>query len=363
MCPCADVSIGWSAASGPTPRIRMCMDRSSALSLSLALQIKERIEQRLLGTVAKVFYDVRHNKMLQITLPRRGLWSGLQWWMRWNRSHAVASGEPAGATQPLKANAAVTEGVQQRVDSIRKGNTTLDHLEAVVRARRTWRQYNPTRRLPQDTLQRVIDATMRSPTAFNLQGWTMVVVQDTTAKERLAAAALGQPHVRSAAATIVFAGDKEAMRNAPLALELGMDSKALPAGYGPGYLRNVYYFLQGGPFQSLAAAKSLLSSAYSKSTGTPLLSVPVNMTGYAWKQAMIPATTFVYLATAAGWETCILEGIDEDAVRRAVNLPSNFTVPVIVTVGFPVAGTADPPMTPRFSQHHFVHHDRFQQQS
>lgn len=250
----------------------------------------------------------------------------------------------------------------------------LDYAEAVVRARRTFRLYDPSRPLPQAVLKRVLEATMRAPTAFNLQGWTMVVIQSAEQKKALGKAALGQRHVLDAPTTIVFAGDTEPERNAPLALEMSLDANTIPPGYAPGYLRNVYYYLHGGKFQAFAALKSVLSATYSAQTGTPLLSVPVNKTGYAWKQSMIPLTTFLYLATAAGWETCVLEGIDQEAVRKVAGLPDRFTVPAIITVGYPLpasdldkvsnssAVNALSPATPlstRFDRSHFIHWDKY----
>lgn len=250
----------------------------------------------------------------------------------------------------------------------------LDYAEAVVRARRTFRQYDPSRSLPQAVLKRVLEATMRAPTAFNLQGWTMVVIQSPEQKKALGKAALSQRHVLDAPTTIVFAGDTEPERNAPLALEMSLDSNTIPPTYAPGYLRNVYYFLHGGTFQAFGALKSILSMAYTAQTGTPLLSVPVNKTGYAWKQSMIPLTTFVYLATAAGWETCVLEGIDQNEVRKVAGLPDRFTVPAIVTVGYPLpasdlgndsnlsaVNTLSPsaPLSTRFDHSHFIHWERY----
>lgn len=250
----------------------------------------------------------------------------------------------------------------------------LDYLEAVIRARRSFRSYDTSRPLPADLLKRVIEATIRAPTGFNLQSWTMIVIQSPERRAALAKAALSQRHVLDAPATIVFAGDTEPERNAPSALEMGLETKTISPNYAPGYLRNVYYFLHGGPLRTMACLKSVLSSSYSARTGTPLLSVPVNMTGYAWKQTMIPLTTFLYLATAAGLETCVLEGIDQEAVGRVCGLPKRFTVPAIVTVGYPLvpkdlesnpdsteAKSLRPsaPLSPRLSFNHFVHWEKY----
>lgn len=291
--------------------------------------------------------------------------------MAWSTVTKRISGR--GATKPASSGPTGFVGrpkpqqvVLNRITHHRCGGcTALDYAEATVRARRSWRLYDPSLPLPQETLRRVLEATTQAPTGFNLQGWTMVVVQEAAQKEALCKAALGQQQVLDAAATIVFAGMTEPERNAPSALELGLECGAIPAGYGPGYLRNIYYFLQGGPYQSLAAAKSVLSSVYSSQTGTPLLSVPVNKTGYAWKQTMIPLTTFIHLATAAGWETCVLEGLDEAAVRRAVGLPDSYTVPAIATVGYPMledgahSKALHTPPSPRFSTNHFIRWNKF----
>lgn len=279
----------------------------------------------------------------------------------WQREKKMTDKGNIGASIPRP-----EQVVHRRVEERLKGSSTLDHVEAATRARRTWRAYDTTRALPQDTLRRVLEATSQSPTGFNLQGWTMVVVQDKAQRLALARAALGQRQVADAPATVVFAGDMEPERNAPLALEMGLEASALPPGYGPAYLRHIYYFLHGGPLQAFAAVKSVLSSAYSSHTSTPLLSVPVNRVGYAYKQTMIATGTFLQLATAAGWETCVMEGIDQEAVRQVVGLPSRFTVPVIVTVGYPLvdAGSSSSaltaPVTPRFSPSHFIKFEKYE---
>lgn len=309
--------------------------------------------------------------MFQQTCGRRGVVQTFRKWMAWNKTHAAAKvAAAAGTSSPDAAGPSTSlppeQVVLDRIERHRHGGTTpLDYAEATVLARRTWRMYDATRPLPQETLKRVLEATRHAPTGFNLQGWKAVIVQEPTQKAALAKAALGQRHVLEAPATIVFAGDTEPEANAPAALEMSLDAKAIPASYAPGYLRNIYYFLHGGPLQMFAAAKSVLSSAYSARTDTALLSVPVNMTGYAWKQTMIPVTTFVQLATAAGWETCVLEGIDQDAVRRVVGLPERFTVPVIVTVGYPLLDKGDKsaalntPATPRFNASHYFHWEKY----
>ncbi|CCW61331.1 unnamed protein product [Phytomonas sp. EM1] len=216
----------------------------------------------------------------------------------------------------------------------------LSTVDSVIINRWTCRNFDETRSVDENLIRRLLNTTMRAPTGFNLQPWHAIVVQDAERRKALCTAALGQPQIQKAPLSIVFVGDMEAERNAPQVLEMGLENGYLTEAYAPLFLRNVYYFLHGGPLQAMALTKSVLSSCYSKFTGTPLLSVPVSMKSYAWKQTMIPVTTFVHLCTAAGLNTCIMEGMDEEAVKKVVGLSGRYTVPVIVSVGY----AAPPPV-------------------
>ncbi|CCW69076.1 unnamed protein product [Phytomonas sp. Hart1] len=251
----------------------------------------------------------------------------------------------------------------------------LTNVESVIQARWTCRHFDETRPVDGPLIRRLLTTTMRAPTGYNLQPWHAIVVQDAARREALCAAALGQPQVRQAPLTVVFAGDMEAERNAPQVLEMGLESGYMTEDYAPAFLRNVYYFLHGGPLQAMALTKSMLSSYYSRLTSNPLLSVPISMKGYAWKQTMIPATTFVHLCTAAGLNTCIMEGIDEEAMREVVGLPSRFTIPIIVSVGYAVPSPTNEErkpegeaksnnrrrsvFSPRFAPEHVIRWEKF----
>ncbi|GET85797.1 nitroreductase-like protein [Leishmania tarentolae] len=267
----------------------------------------------------------------------------------WNRTNAAAASSSSSASC-----AATPKCISS--------SAALDTVEAAVRVRWTCRQFDTEKPVDLHTLKRVLAATVRSPTGFNLQGWHAVVVTNPAVREQLFKASLGQPQVLQAPATVVFVGDTEPERNAPQALEMGLDTGYYGPLYGPAYLRNVYYLMHGGPMQSMAAVKSVVSTWYSRAAGTPLISVPVSRVGYAWKQTMIPATTFVHLCTAAGWDTCMMEGIDEDAVKRVLCIPvQRYTVPVIVSVGYATtAETAKSQLrSPRFATPHTVRWNRF----
>jgi nitroreductase len=285
--------------------------------------------------------------------------------MAWNSANAAAT-----VTAATNSSSSSSSSNSAKDTSSRSGIMTgdgvvssagLDAVEAAVLQRWTCRHFDKARPIDTKKLERILAATTRAPTGFNLQGWYAVVVTETAVRERLFQAALGQPQVLDAPATVVFVGDTEPECNAPQALEAGLETGYYGALYGPTYLRNIYYFMHGGPMQAMAAAKSAISAWYSQATGTPLISVPVSRAGYAWKQTMIPATTFVHLATAAGWDTCMMEGIDEEAVKRVLGVPERCTVPVLISVGYatPAAAERAKIRSSRFATPHLIRWNKF----
>ena len=66
-----------------------------------------------------------------------------------------------------------------------------------IRARKSVRSYRDES-VPQDVLERVLDAARRAPSAKNLQEWRYVVARDAETRRRLAEAASGQMFVEQA---------------------------------------------------------------------------------------------------------------------------------------------------------------------
>lgn len=259
-------------------------------------------------------------------------------------------------------------------------------VESVLHRRTACRHFDPTRDIDVRILQRALAATRRAPTAYNLQPWHAIVIRSAATKEALCErAALRQRAVRTAAAVLVFVGDTHVVSRAPAVLEMGMESGHIQPEHGAAMLRQIYYHLDhyaapltGASSTSpssvsmLALVKRGVSTLYRARTGTPLLTVPASPVGYAWKQTMIPATMFLTLAAAAGWQTLMLEGFDESAVKEVLGVPGRFTVPVMVCVGYAASDksttTSDSNIstrsgprgpTPRFSVEHMIRWERF----
>src|SRR3954469_13320363 len=80
-----------------------------------------------------------------------------------------------------------------------------DALNAAER-RRSIRSY-AVDAIPEADLRELLRLTARAPSAFNVQPWRFIVVQDEKLKAELAAAANGQQQVLRAPAVIVLYSD------------------------------------------------------------------------------------------------------------------------------------------------------------
>eukprot|EP00906_Rhabdomonas_costata_P033843 RCo047664 len=234
------------------------------------------------------------------------------------------------------------------------GQPALEVFEEIVGRRRAARRFADTP-VPLELVQRLLVAAQRAPTGFNLQGWVAVVVDDPKQRDKLWTAAVNQPHVRAAPVVVVFAGNTRPQENLSRVLQQGLTTGHLTPVQAQALPQKVAAFLEGGPcgaFQYLKHGVARLSAAAS-------VSVPLSLQGYAWKQTMAPAMVFLLAAYAAGLACCPIEGFDEEAVKTALSLPSHYTVPVIVPLGFahPEDEASPPPRSPRLPFEEVVFHN------
>ena len=84
-----------------------------------------------------------------------------------------------------------------------------------IRARRNVRAYED-RRIPEDHLERILEAAWRSPSASNRQRWDYVVVTHPPTLEELATVWQGAGHIAHSAATVVLVAPSDAEGRAAL---------------------------------------------------------------------------------------------------------------------------------------------------
>lgn len=184
--------------------------------------------------------------------------------------------------------------------------TTAPQLTAAQGAdqRRSIRAYEPLA-IPEPELRELLRLAGRAPSAYNVQPWRFVVVQDETLKARLSEAAYGQQQIVRAPATIVVYSDMLS------ALE------RMPASVHPDLPAD----------KRDAAVTSFRATFAGQSEGER----------EAWgnAQANIALGYLLLLAETLGYGTSPMLGFDPAKVKEVLGLPAHVRVTALVSIGYP----------------------------
>lgn len=173
----------------------------------------------------------------------------------------------------------------------------MDFFEAVGK-RRSVRKYE-SREVGRQELKQILDTINAAPSAGNLQGYEVVIVNDPATKEALTKAAYGQAFINEAPVSLVFCADH--MRSA---------------------------------------------GKYGK-RGAEL---------YAVQDATIAAAYCQLAATALGLATVWVGAFDTKLVADAVNAPSHITPVAVIPIGYPAE---HPESRPRREVFDLIRDNRF----
>ena len=180
--------------------------------------------------------------------------------------------------------------------------TELLNVRDAAELRRSIRAFSPEP-VPAADLEEILRVATLAPSAFNLQPWRFVVVEDAERKERLTAAAYNQPQVRSAPAVIVLYTDMaDTLENIDEVLHPGMDAEKR-ASAREGTLR-IFAGLTGEQREAWGAEQGHI------------------------------ALGFLLLAAAShDYQTSTMAGFDKASVKALLELPDNARVLALVAIG------------------------------
>lgn len=171
-------------------------------------------------------------------------------------------------------------------------------FSTLARSRRSIRDYDPTHTVTDADLRAIFEDVVLSPSSFNLQHWTFVVVRDAAVKKQLRDAASGQQQVETAPAVILVCGKLNAHQDA-----------ARIYAETPNEIR-----------------ERLIPMIHEFYGGNALL-----MRDEAIRSASLAAMSLMYAAKSRGFDTGPMIGFDSVAVSRLLNLDDNY-IPVMMMV-------------------------------
>jgi len=207
-------------------------------------------------------------------------------------------------------------------------------FQQIVESRRSIRKFLPEA-LPDKVVEQCLDMALLAPNSSNLQPWQFYWVKDTEKKKKLAECCLGQPAATTAATLIVCVSRIDTWKKtrtqmmdhfskqpkAPSAVKKYYE-KLVPIVYGQGPL-GVY-----GPFKWLLTTVG--------GWFRPLPRGPYGHSGmrlWAHKTTALACENLMLAFSAAGYDTCPMEGFDEVRVKKLLNLPCEASVTMVISAG------------------------------
>ena len=177
---------------------------------------------------------------------------------------------------------------------------------AAIRARRAIKHFDPEHRLTDEEKRELISHAMLAPTAFNIQHWRFVVVEDLELRKQLRAVAWDQAQVTDASMLIVLCADTKAWEKNPERYW-----RDAPAPVREFMLPEIEKYYRDKPQVERDEAM---------------------------RSAGIVAQTLILTAQSMGYNSCPMDGFDYEAVGKLINLPADHLIAMFVVIG---KGTRD----------------------
>jgi len=176
----------------------------------------------------------------------------------------------------------------------------MQAIEA-IEARRAVKHYAPDYEMPEKDVKELLRLAMLSPTAFNIQNWRFVRVQDPALRQSIREVAWDQSQVTDASLLLVLCADLKSWAKDPT--RYWRDA--------PGEIGRMMVGATGQYYQDKDQVQR----------------------DEAMRSCGIAAQTLMISAKAMGYDSCPMDGFDYEAVGELIALPQDHVITMIVAIG------------------------------
>lgn len=175
------------------------------------------------------------------------------------------------------------------------------NVSTAIETRRSIKEYDANHEMTQAEIDQLMSLAMLSPTAFNIQNWRFVLVQDKELRKQVRAVSWDQAQVTDASLLIVLTADMKSWEKQP-------------ERYWKEAPQPVRDFLVPAIGQYYSGREQVQRDEAMRSCG-------------------MAAMTIMLAAKEMGYDSCPMDGFDFDAVAKLLNLPADHTPSMFVAVG------------------------------
>lgn len=203
----------------------------------------------------------------------------------------------------------------------------------MVESRRTIRDFLPEP-VPQEVLDRCLDAARLAPSSSNLQPWEFVIIRDPAVRRLADAACLDQLPAKTAPLLIALVTHRDTWRrNRDEILRVFASRGPLRKSHEAYYRLILPLVYITGPFGIVGPLKQAFSRIASLFKPTPNLMSRTDVRIMAHKSTALAAATFMLALRAEGYDTCPMEGFDPWRAKALLKLSRGAEVNMFLAVG------------------------------
>ena len=236
---------------------------------------------------------------------------------------------PIHNTTPHKtANNTIMINGKQRYFEPAPTDMNLEAFRQVVTSRRSVRKFTD-RQIPQDVLDDCLDLAMLAPCSSGLQPWEFYVVKSADKKAKLVKACLSQSAAKTADTLIVCVARTDRIGDYAQKMLRDWPMKTMPPLVRR-YYQLIPYNYAPGPLNSFGMIKkaaSRVGGLVAPVPRGPYTSTDLEL--WAAKSTALACENLVLAFRAHGFDTCMMEGFDEQRVSKLLKL-SSAAMPIMV---------------------------------
>ncbi len=172
---------------------------------------------------------------------------------------------------------------------------------SAVEQRRAVKHFDPNHQMTDDVIKKLMEVTMLSPTAFNIQNWRFLIVSDTELRKKIRKVSWDQAQVTDASLLVILCADLKAWEKEP-------------TRYWKNAPKPVHDFIIPAIDNYYRGREQVQRDEAMRSCG-------------------IAAQTLMLCAKQMGYDSCPMDGFDFDAVGKLINLPKDHVIAMFVAIG------------------------------
>ncbi len=179
------------------------------------------------------------------------------------------------------------------------------NVPTAIKNRRAIKHFDPDHKMSKKEREEILSLALLSPTAFNIQNWRFVVVDDPKLLKQIRKESWDQAQVTDASLLVILCADLKAWEKEPLR-------------YWHSAPEPVREFMVPAIGQYYNGLDQVQRDEAMRSCG-------------------IAAQTLMLAAQSMGYDSCPMDGFNFDAIGELINLPDDHAVTMFVAIGKGIA--------------------------